>query len=240
MKFDKTAQQRFTDLYKRYYKLMYHVAFEVLHNRVTTEDVVHTSCVRVLEHFSQVSAIDSPQTRNFVAIITKRIALTECSRMKREVPADVPTELENFDDLHETPVVAVERRDAQTALLMEIRRLGVEDQDILMLKYDNKFTVVQIAQALNMAYDIYALYIGVINASSDHDIDVLPQILPANSSTTIVGQATMGDWPQTEWTLYVEDVDGDTSASFDSFNPWTVSYVDIYWQGDSYVCDFTY
>ena len=150
MKFDKTAQQRFTDLYKRYYKLMYHVAFEVLHNRVTTEDVVHTSCVRVLEHFSQVSAIDSPQTRNFVAIITKRIALTECSRMKREVPADVPTELENFDDLHETPVVAVERRDAQTALLMEIRRLGAEDQDILMLKYDNKFTVVQFAQALNM------------------------------------------------------------------------------------------
>lgn len=54
---------------------------------------MHTSCVRVLEHFSQVSAIDSPQTRNFVAIITKRIALTECSRMKREVPADVPTEL---------------------------------------------------------------------------------------------------------------------------------------------------
>lgn len=92
----------------------------------------------------------------------------------------------------------------------------------------------------NSAYDIYALYIGVINASSDHDIDVLPQILPANSSTTIVGQATMGDWSQTEWTLYVEDVDGDTSASFDSFNPWTVSYVDIYWQGDSYVCDFTY
>lgn len=92
----------------------------------------------------------------------------------------------------------------------------------------------------NSAYDIYALYIGVINASSDHDIDVLPQILPANSSTTIVGQATMGDWSQTEWTLYVEDVDSDTSASFDSFNPWTVSYVDIYWQGDSYVCDFTY
>jgi hypothetical protein len=30
----------------------------------------------------------------------------------------------------------------------------------------------------NSAYDIYALYIGVINASSDHDIDVLPQILP--------------------------------------------------------------
>lgn len=55
-------------------------------------------------------------------------------------------------------------------------------------------------------------------------------------------------WARLQWEtgrrqsglLYVEDVDGDTSASFDSFNPWTVSYVDIYWQGDSYVCDFTY
>lgn len=92
----------------------------------------------------------------------------------------------------------------------------------------------------NSDYDIYALYVGVINAGSDEDIDVLPQILPANSSTTIVGQASMGDWPQTEWTLYVVDVDGDSSASFDSFNPWTVSYVDIAWQGDGYVCNFAY
>ena len=171
MKFDKTNQQRFTDLYKRYYKLMYHVAFDVLHNRVTTEDVVHTSCVRVLEHFSQVAAIDSPQTRNFVAIITKRIALTEYSRMKREMPADVPTELKNFDDPHETPVIAVERRDAQTALLMEIRRLGAEDQDILMLKYDNKFTAVQIAQALNMDAQVVTKRLQRIRARLKSELD---------------------------------------------------------------------
>ena len=92
----------------------------------------------------------------------------------------------------------------------------------------------------NSDYDIYSLHMGVLDASSDHDIDVLPQILPANSSTTITGQASMGDWIQTDWTIYVTDVDGDTSASYDTFNPWTVSYVDIYWQGDSYVCEFTY
>ena len=69
---------------------------------------------------------------------------------------------------------------------------------------------------------------------------ILAIVLSEVYKRQIGGQATMGDWSQTEWTLYVEDVDGDTSASFDSFNPWTVSYVDIYWQGDSYVCDFTY
>ena len=92
----------------------------------------------------------------------------------------------------------------------------------------------------NSDYDIYSLHMGILDAGSDHDIDVLPQILPANSSTTITGQASMGDWIQTDWTIYVTDVDGDTSASYDTFNPWTVSYVDIYWQGDSYVCEFTY
>ncbi|MFR7450872.1 MAG: hypothetical protein ACLUUL_02065 [Gemmiger sp.] len=92
----------------------------------------------------------------------------------------------------------------------------------------------------NSDYDIYSLHMGILDAGSDHDIDVLPQILPANSSTTVTGQASMGDWIQTDWTIYVTDVDGDTSASYDTFNPWTVSYVDIYWQGDSYVCEFTY
>lgn len=92
----------------------------------------------------------------------------------------------------------------------------------------------------NSDYDIYSLHMGILDAGSDHDIDVLPQILPANSSTTITGQASMGDWIQTDWTIYVTDVDGDTNASYDTFNPWTVSYVDIYCQGDSYVCEFTY
>ncbi|MDL2293140.1 hypothetical protein LJC60_00750 [Ruminococcaceae bacterium OttesenSCG-928-D13] len=92
------------------------------------------------------------------------------------------------------------------------------------------------------SYDIYALYIGVLNASSEHDIDLLPAILPAGDSTTVSGGASRGDWENTEWTLYVKDVDGDTSASFDVFNPWTLSYVDIYWDSSNggYVCDFYY
>ena len=71
----------------------------------------------------------------------------------------------------------------------------------------------------NSDYDIYSLHMVILDAGSDHDIDVLPQILPANISTTITGQASMGDWIQTDWTIYVTDVDGDTSASYDTFNP---------------------
>lgn len=91
-------------------------------------------------------------------------------------------------------------------------------------------------------YDIYALNVGVANASAEHDLDLLPAILPAHSSTTVSAVASQGDWLNTEWTMYVVDVDGDTSASFESFNPWLLSYVDIQWDNNAggYVCTFGY
>lgn len=91
-------------------------------------------------------------------------------------------------------------------------------------------------------YDIYAIHMGVANASAGSDIDILPQILPAHESIELKGMASQGDWLNTDWTLYITDVDGDSSASFDSFNPWTVSYVDVYWDSTAfgYTCDFVY
>jgi len=92
------------------------------------------------------------------------------------------------------------------------------------------------------SYDIYAIYMGVAGASAAHDIDILPQILSSGDGIELRGMASQGDWLNTEWTLYITDVDGDTSSSFDTFNPWIVSYVDIYWNSSvgGYVCEFFY
>lgn len=93
----------------------------------------------------------------------------------------------------------------------------------------------------NSAFDIYTLHMGRVDASSDEDVDLLgDQILAANSNGTITGAADEEDWGQTSWTLYATDVDGDTSNSYDTFDPWTVTRVDISWQDGGYVCEFTY
>ncbi len=94
----------------------------------------------------------------------------------------------------------------------------------------------------NSDYDIYSIHVGISNASSGYDIDILPEILPAGYSMDVAGFATQGDWHNTEWTLYITDVDGDTSASFDSFNPWTVTAADVQWDSNSggYVVSFMY
>jgi hypothetical protein len=92
------------------------------------------------------------------------------------------------------------------------------------------------------SYDIYSIHMGLLSASAADDIDMLPQVLPAGENIEISGVAEESVWSETEWTLRITDVDGDVSASFDTFNPWTVSYVDVKWDGESggYVCEFFY
>jgi hypothetical protein len=91
-------------------------------------------------------------------------------------------------------------------------------------------------------YDIYAIHMGTADASAEEDIDILPEVLSAGESTDLSGTAPQELWSNTEWTLYITDTEGDTSTSFDEFNPWIVSYVDIYWDSDNggYVCEFAY
>ncbi|MDL2258804.1 hypothetical protein LJC42_06600 [Eubacteriales bacterium OttesenSCG-928-K08] len=92
------------------------------------------------------------------------------------------------------------------------------------------------------SYDIYAIYMGLSGASSSDDVDVLPQILEAGESIFVSGTADSSIWEYTDWTLYVVDVDNDSSASYETFNPWLLTYVNITWSGDSsgYVCEFVY
>ncbi|MDR2515277.1 MAG: hypothetical protein LBD02_08770 [Christensenellaceae bacterium] len=91
-------------------------------------------------------------------------------------------------------------------------------------------------------YDIYAIYMGPSTSGSENDVDILPSILNKRQSTTVSGRVNQADWASTEWTLFIVDVDDDTSSSYDTFNPWTLSYVNIRWDSNQggYVCEFIY
>lgn len=57
LRLPETERKKFTELYEKYYKLMLHVADGVLHSRAAAEDAAHTACVRILKHFSGVTAV---------------------------------------------------------------------------------------------------------------------------------------------------------------------------------------
>lgn len=83
-------------------------------------------------------------------------------------------------------------------------------------------------------YDIYSIFMGLLNAPADLDMDILDSILSAGDSYTVSETMPESLWGETEWTLYIVDVDGDTSVSYDTFNPFLLEYVDITWDTDTY------
>ncbi len=92
------------------------------------------------------------------------------------------------------------------------------------------------------AYDVYSIHIGLPTGAPEDDVDVLPMVLYAGESYQIEGYASEGDMDVQDWTFFVTDTDGDTSAEYQIFNPWEVAYVDIIWDSSvgGYVCEFVY
>ncbi|MEA4924242.1 MAG: hypothetical protein VB084_02935 [Syntrophomonadaceae bacterium] len=88
-------------------------------------------------------------------------------------------------------------------------------------------------------YEIYAVYMGPADGAAGEDVDILEtSTLPNGESATVKGNANART---TEWTLYIEDVDGDTSSSYSFFNPFELNHVDVFWDANGYyVCDFSY
>ncbi len=94
----------------------------------------------------------------------------------------------------------------------------------------------------NSQFEIVFAYMGPAELSFEEDVDILSRTLPGgeayNFSTTIKEEY----WDFSDWRIYFTDSDGDTSQVYDMFNPWNLSYMDVYWDTDSagYVCSFTY
>ncbi len=91
-------------------------------------------------------------------------------------------------------------------------------------------------------YQLYSIHMSP-DSSTDDSVDILPAILEPGASQEVTG--SVADTPyagETDWYLYVTDVDEDVSSSAEAFDPWLVKYVNVYWDSETggYVCEFVY
>lgn len=69
-------KEKFLRLYNEYRHLMFYIAQSILNDEQLSEDAVQEAFLRIAKNFNKVGEISSPKCRNFVAIITKNVALT--------------------------------------------------------------------------------------------------------------------------------------------------------------------
>ena len=134
-------QAKFEKIYHKYRYLMLHVAKQILQNHHDAEDAVHQAFISIIENIDKISEIDSPKTRSFIVIISKRKAIDLLRQNTRRQTLELDEDIAGI----EMPF------DLDNPIAAAIAKLPAQYRDVLLLRFDNGFTTKEIASMLNVS-----------------------------------------------------------------------------------------
>lgn len=143
-----TEADKLEALYITYRQIMFYVSYSILHDIPTAEDAVQQAFLRVMDHLEKISDTDCPQTKNFMVIIVKNIALNLYNARRKKGTV-------SFDEVEGWLLASPrdEIRDYEDAQQLEdlMSRLPESYRDALMLRYDNGYSAAEIAALLQIS-----------------------------------------------------------------------------------------
>ena len=79
----------FEQIYLEYRGLMYHVAYEILHNEQDAEDAVHQAFIKIAENMNKIADPVCPKTRGFVVTIVEHQATAQYRRLQKHATVEL-------------------------------------------------------------------------------------------------------------------------------------------------------
>lgn len=137
-------KRKVEQLYEKYNRLMYTVAYNILKQHEDAEDAVLASWEKIIRHLDKISEIECKETKNFIVIIVERtsIDIHRAKSRKQEV---------FLDEYEEMPYYATQDREIQDFEMAEFfRSMPKKYGEVLMLKYINNLSHKEIAEILNL------------------------------------------------------------------------------------------
>lgn len=140
------------ELYEKYNKLVYSLAFNILKNQDTSEECVQETFLIVAQKIDRFKSLEESHQRNLICTIAKGKAIDSVRKEKTVVIAEniEDISISSFDDFEEVE------------LLEMLEKLDEKEQTYIFLKYVYGFSNVEIGKM----YSVSASYVGrVINQS---------------------------------------------------------------------------
>ncbi len=146
----KDDKDKFEQLYLIYKQDMYKMAYSILKNSADAEDVVHESFMIILKKLNNISEIKCPQTRAYLIIIVKNLALKKYNDAIKHISDNIDDmEFPNDINIEEDFIQALEIEELKTFLL----KLPDDYYNILYLKYYMRLSILEIAESLDITYE---------------------------------------------------------------------------------------
>lgn len=143
-------KSKFEKLYYQYRYVMQYVAYKILNDTQMAEDAVHEAFIRIAKNFHKVKEVDCPQTKGFVVIIVKNVAL---SMVKKETKI-----IEYSSMMYDSRINAsVDIEDKMISKMSAEKILGVIKnlpdiyRDVLYLNVVEEYSINEITHMLNLS-----------------------------------------------------------------------------------------
>ncbi|MDE7361745.1 MAG: sigma-70 family RNA polymerase sigma factor [Oscillospiraceae bacterium] len=138
----------FDRLYNNYKRLMFGIAYDILKNEQDAEDAVQDAFFKIADNLDRIADADSPQARNFAAVVTRNI----CFNMlrKRHIETDI-----DGTDVSSDMSAEDEFLSAQGVETLEraLESLPEKYRDILYLTAYEELSLREAAKLLGITYE---------------------------------------------------------------------------------------
>lgn len=133
-------RSKFERLYEEYRGLMYHVAYEILHNQQDAEDAVHQAFLKIAEIIETVDGKICPKTRSYVVTIVENKAI-DMYRRKQRYPQE---------ELNPDYVGITIEYEGSNVLTKCMAQLPPRYRAVLLLKHFHGYSSKETARILNL------------------------------------------------------------------------------------------
>ena len=148
-----TEREKIADIYNKYKKKMFYVAYGVLNDSYSAEDAVHEAFIAITKNISKINDVDSLETAAYVCRAAKTRALNILEKKRRELDRsryiedseDIPFEESEFDRVCAESEV--------TKIAKCINKLPGKYRDVLILRYLDEMNTEDIADLLGRKYE---------------------------------------------------------------------------------------
>ena len=139
---------KFQQLYEQYRHLMFYVAKDILKDEHLAEDAVQEALLRISKNLHKIDDVGSSKTRNFVAIVTRNVAITMANQRWKEGNIEFCMEKGDSTSLN------ISQESLDKTILEYVIQLPQIYRDSLYLYYIYGYSFREISQLLSVSVEV--------------------------------------------------------------------------------------
>ena len=134
-------RSKFEQIYLEYKGLMFHVAYDILHNEQDAEDAVHQAFVKIAENIKKIDDPICPKTHSYVVTIVENKAIDQYRKRQKHQTVEL------IDDIQGTEAHYEGNNDLTKCIL----KLPARYREMILLRYHHGYSVREITNIMDIS-----------------------------------------------------------------------------------------